>query len=429
LVFQRTHIEQEASLPLGTSIVQAYDDAGQGLLILGTPGAGKTTLLLSLARELLTRAKDDPVHPISVILNLSSWRSKNPQLASWLVDQLRLVYGIPSRLCQAFLKQEPWLLLLDGLDEVEASERAACIEAINLYREEYFAPLVVCSRSHEYVTLRARLALSYAVEIQPLQEQEVMEYLKRIGKPVAATRTALRTNPVLKPLLTTPLLLNVVILAYRDKAVKDLPKLGSTEEQQQQIFARYVERMLERPTIRSSFTQEQTRQWLTWLAQQMQQQHLSEFYLERLQPTWLPTKQSQLLYYALNSLIVGMVTGLVAGLVSRLVFGPVVGLIAGPVVGVIVGPGLGLREGRQEIRPKEMLKWSWKHFWRGLVVGLVSLALIAGLFAELVVKPGTGLATGLVSGLIGGPLLGLLWDLSGEQIEEDARNTPNLRNT
>jgi len=71
-------------LPSGTSIIEAYDQAGQGLLILGEPGAGKTTLLLELACELLTRVEGDCTLPIAVILNLSSWASQKASLE--LVD-------------------------------------------------------------------------------------------------------------------------------------------------------------------------------------------------------------------------------------------------------------------------------------------------------------------------------------------------------
>src|SRR5258708_18870546 len=92
LVFRRTGGVEEHSLPPGTSIVEAYDDAGGGFLILGEPGAGKTTLLLALAQALLTRAEGDPTHPIPVIVNLSSWATKQPPLASWLIEQLQLVY-------------------------------------------------------------------------------------------------------------------------------------------------------------------------------------------------------------------------------------------------------------------------------------------------------------------------------------------------
>jgi predicted NACHT family NTPase len=152
------------------------------MLILGEPGAGKTTLLLDLARELLTRAAGNPTHPVPVILNLSSWGMKKLPLTTWLIDQLQLVYSVPSRLSQAWLEQEQCLLLLDGLDEVEDEAQSKCIEAINAYRAAHFVPLVVCSRSQEYLAQEARLVLPSAVEIQPLDEQQVTEYLKQVPR-------------------------------------------------------------------------------------------------------------------------------------------------------------------------------------------------------------------------------------------------------
>lgn len=313
LVFYRSGVTGAQPLPPGTSIVQAYDEAAQGLLVLGEPGAGKTTLLLDLASALLTRAAEDPAHPIPVILNLSSWASSKPSFADWVIDQLQLVYSVPARLGQAWLEQDQWLLLLDGLDEVEESAHAACIEAINTYRGAHFVPLVVCSRSRAYLAQEARLALPSAVEVQPLQEQQVFDYLKRVGKQMEAVHAALHSHPILRQLISTPLMLSVVTLTYRDKAVEDLPKLGTATEQQQQIFERYVERVLAQRATKGHFTPQQTRQWLTWLAQRMQQYSLTEFYLEWLQPTWLPTKRSQSFHRVLSVLLFGLVFGLIGG--------------------------------------------------------------------------------------------------------------------
>jgi NACHT domain len=111
------------SLAARTSIVQAYDEAGPGLLILGVPGAGKSTLLRQLASELLSRAEQHDKQRVPVILNLSSWANKKPLLTTWLVDQLQLVYAIPRRLGRAWIAQDQLLLLLDGLDEVDAVAR------------------------------------------------------------------------------------------------------------------------------------------------------------------------------------------------------------------------------------------------------------------------------------------------------------------
>ena len=196
LVLHGSSLTREDPLPSYTSIVQAYDLAGQRLLILGEPGAGKTTLLLELACELLARAESDSALPIPVIFNLSGWANQKPPLESWLMNQLQLVYNIPSPLSQAWLKQDNWLLLFDGLDELEESLRPACIEAINAYRgEEYSIPLVVCSRCHEYQAQESRLALSHAVAVQPLQEGQVIEYFEQLGEPVAAIREAVRVMP------------------------------------------------------------------------------------------------------------------------------------------------------------------------------------------------------------------------------------------
>src|SRR6266699_3698535 len=108
LVLHWSSTTVENPLPASTSIIQAYEDAGQRLLILGESGASKTTLLLELACELLTRAEGDPALPIPVILHLSSWASQKPPLESWLIEQLQLVYHVPSRLGRAWLEQDSW---------------------------------------------------------------------------------------------------------------------------------------------------------------------------------------------------------------------------------------------------------------------------------------------------------------------------------
>ena len=165
LVFHHFETGEASPLPLGTSIIQAYDRASRGLLLLGAPGSGKTTMLLELALELLQRAENDPDQPVVIILNLSSWATTWFSLAQWLGEQCSLVYGISKHLTATWIAQEQVQFLLDGLDEMEASARTACIEAINTYRKTHMVPLVVCSRSQEYESQRVRLILPGAVEI------------------------------------------------------------------------------------------------------------------------------------------------------------------------------------------------------------------------------------------------------------------------
>jgi DNA polymerase III delta prime subunit len=378
------------------------------LLLLGAPGTGKSTSLRELARELLLRAEQDPTHPLPVIINLSSWATKKLPLEAWLVEQVQLVYGLPRHLSQEWITQEQFLFLLDGLDEVKASARGACIDAINAYREVHFMPLVMCSRSREYLEQEQRLRVPYAVEIQSLTPEQAEDYLRRIGKSMAAVRTVLRSNRTLRDLVTTPLMLNVVMLTYRSKTTKDLPQLGSAEEQQQ-IFDHYVMHMLSQQTRKWHYSSQQTRNWLVWLAQQMKQRSLTEFYLEHLQPTWLPTKLLRIVFFLSYGLAAGLAFGLAFGLLPQI--SPKLSLQL--LSGLLFGLGMVLNNRQvNNILLVENLTWRWKFLllWPtlGLLAGLI-LALFYGLFVWLFV----------------GLLLGLFLGLSPARMKDSIRLRPN----
>ena len=450
----------EESHPSYTSIIQAYGDAGQRLLILGEAGAGKTTLLLELADELLMRAEGDTTLPIPVILNLCSWASQKSPLENWLIDQLQVTYHVPSRVSQTWLEQNSWLLLLDGLDEVEEASRPACIEAINTYRaEDRSMPLVVCSRSQEYLAQEPRLAISNTVVVQPLQKEQVTEYLDQLGEAVTGIREAVRTNPTLCQLITTPLMLQVVILAYRGETNIDLPRSSSPEELQLLVFDHYVERTLGQRSAGEQFSPQQTRHWLGWLAQQMKDRHFTEFYLGWLQPSWLLSDRSQIQYRLLYMLICGLANGLVYGLIGGLTYGLVgrltYGLVVGLILGLVVGVAGGLLDNIKQIRPVEVLTWSWKNawqepfadshdgkagvltwsrnsIWQGLIVGLL-IWLISWMIIGLIPAVIAGLIGGVIGWLIVDLLAGLIArvayelinGISGEQVSRDIHIKPN----
>ena len=65
--------QPQSILPPDTRIMDVFEKSGGSLLILGEPGSGKTTILLELARQLIERAQADPLQPIPVVFNLSSW--------------------------------------------------------------------------------------------------------------------------------------------------------------------------------------------------------------------------------------------------------------------------------------------------------------------------------------------------------------------
>ncbi len=326
-------------LPTGTRITQVYDDADGELLILGAPGSGKTTLLLELAHDLLARAERDEQHPMPIVFNLSSWAIKQQPLLEWFIEEMNTKYQIPRKLARSWIETDQVLPLLDGLDEVASEARTACIEAISTYRQEHgFVPMVVCSRSTEYAAQTAQIHLQSAIVVQPLTMQQVDEYLSNAGGQLETLRVALHNDQTLQELVTTPLMLSILTLAYHGQPLEDLLTKTSSDDIQHLIFATYVERMLERRRAEARYTPQQTISWLTWLAHQMKQHNQTQFFIERMQMDWLP---KNVLHQLAPSIVIGLLIGLVTmlcyaigalpanlGLAGTLRFGSYFGLLA-----------------------------------------------------------------------------------------------------
>jgi transcriptional regulator with XRE-family HTH domain/GTPase SAR1 family protein len=403
-------------LPAGTRITQVYDDANGELLILGEPGAGKTTLLLELTRDLLDRAEHDPIHPLPVVFNLSSWAVKRQPLGRWLVEELNAKYQIPHKIGQAWVNAEQLLLLLDGLDEVAQGQRAACIDAINSYHEEHpLVSIVICSREAEYQTQAKQLALQHAVGIQPLTRQQIEEYLSSAGEALKAVQEVLRNDPGLQEVVTTPLMLSVLTLAYHGTSAEVIQVADSPEAQRSQVFTAYVQRMLSRRKTETRYSQEQTWHWLTCLATQLREHSQIEFYVERMQPDWLPPGQPrQRFRHAMVLLIFGIQVFINAALFSWL-RGGLKGGKFGVSVGLLGQLGAGPRN--------TLLGWMAPGLGGGLEGGGslgIIMALITVIVILLVSDPlptlslralGSGLYTALRNGLIIGGSVGIFASL------------------
>jgi hypothetical protein len=398
----------------GTPLVDVFDRLDRALLILGAPGAGKTTLLLQLARDLLQRAAQDPEQPIPVVFPLSSWAAQRRPLGDWLVDELQQRYYVPRKIGQTWVDADQVLPLLDGLDEVQSEHRAACAEAINTFRQGHgLLPLVVCSRITEYDALGVQLRLQGAIVVQPLMRPQVDSYLAQVGQPLATVRAALQEDPTLWELLETPLMLYVVTVVYASAPAEALPTLETTDARRQRLFSAYVNRMFQRRSAVTRYTRPQTTRWLAWLAWQMVRHGQTVFYLERLQPDWLPVGRRWLPTHGARLLAgsVGLFAGLLGGLGFRLYAGLGSGLEFG-----LLGGLIGWRTGSsQEITPIETVRWSWSKFLSELLLRScrsLGVGLSVGLSAGLVTGLYAGLRDGLYAGLGAGLSVGLGYNLS-----------------
>jgi hypothetical protein len=416
--------EVQQPLPKGTNVISIFDQLGERrmLLILGESGAGKTTTLLELTRDFVNRAEQGLDCRIPVVFNLSSWAEKKQPIGYWLVEELNSKYQVPKSIGADWVEKQELLLLLDGLDEVKAEYRESCVAALNDFHQNYAPERVICSRIKDYEQLSNRLNFKSAVYLKPLAPEQIRHYLGSINADLTGLRALIKGDMALQELAKSPLMLNIMVLAYQGVAVEDLPRTEIIEERRKQLFDAYIERMFRRPTrlkVEQGYSEAQTKRWLTWLAQKMVQQSQTVFFIEGMQPTWLQGKcqrilcllgiffMSWLVSLPIGALINGLFFGVIHGLSDDvLIYGLFFGLIHGLCCGLlsVYSPKGDMGE------IKGNLKWYWKEatngrrrlilssiFGVGLIYWLISSSIVE-LIINLIILLSYVLNIGLVDG-------------------------------
>ena len=336
--------KQRQRLSLSNTRIETVFDATGLLLILGEPGSGKTTTLLELLSTLITRAETNPKERIPIVLNLSSW--KKPQtLEEWIADKMSSAYRVPTKLARTWLAKGYLIPLLDGLDEVKAGQQTDCVEAINAYLTQFEPPgLVVCSRLMEYQWLPERLKLNGAICIEPLSQQQVDAYFAAIGTEFESLRRAIQQDTALQELTQSPLILNIMSMAYQSAGADSFSdEKQSVEIRRSQIFAAYVDKMFQRKeALGPVFPKEKVIIWLSGLARQMTAQSQSVFFVENLQPSGLDSWKQRLAYRGIASLVFGFIFGLMFFLVFGIFIDIKTGLFAELSSGLIAALAIGL---------------------------------------------------------------------------------------
>ncbi len=371
-------------LPEETSILKVFDTeeiAGK-LLILGEPGSGKTTTLLELAKELITRAENEASKPIPVLFTLSTWKSNKQLIGEWLVAELHSHYGVRADIGKDWLEKRQLLPLLDGLDELESSRQEVCIGAINQFLQGDTRPesLIVCSRIEEYKLSRTKLMLNGAICLQPLNEQQIQEYLQKLG--LKELQQSLEADSEIWKLFKFPLLLSLTTLAYKEISITQWRELNSDRERQQYLFNAYIRRMQNRDITNRWYTNNsepsptQTLRWLAWLAKRLKEEAKTDFLIDKMNVSYLSYWQKW--EYRLLAI-------LLSGLIALLVFIPISSTAMSLIFWVSMSLQISLYK---KINLVETLKLSWLNLKNSLKQGTIY-----------------GLAYGLTCGLISGYLI------------------------
>jgi hypothetical protein len=419
------------ALPTDTSILQMFErsDIAGKLLILGKPGSGKTTTQLKLAKALIERSEQSLNAPTPVLFNLSSWQNEHQSIDDWIVAELKSKYGVRRGIGEKWLKEYRLLPLLDGLDELNPQRQEPCIHTLNQFIAGESAPLqvVVCSRLEEYERLGTQLRLNGAIYLKELTDDQIQAYLSSTHQ--QDLWKLLSQDATLLALLRAPLLLSMAVLAYQQDASRQWETLRTSQERLQFLLDAFIQSRLEQVSTsvlsqnHKGYTRQQTRRWLSWLAQQLERESQTEFLIEKMQPSWLPTQRLLVKYHRRSRLFFVLIGGLIGGLTMTRI-GASIGALSMALSGEL-----------DKILVTESLDWwSWaeakKVLRRGLISGLISGlvgGLVGGLFGRLFGKLAFGLIWGLFGGFSTGLILGLsnglIWGLSGSEVEQ--KSFPN----
>lgn len=320
---------EEHSQPLSekTSAIHLFKETEEGeiLLILGEPGSGKTTTLLKIAQDLINQAEKNPGQFIPVVLNLSSWASQQQTIADWLVKELESKYLVPKALSKNWIENQDLILLLDGLDEVKANRREACVQAINKFRESHgLTQIVISSRIRDYEALSSRLQVQSAVCLKSLTQEQIKQYLDRAGGQLEGVESLLQEDEALQELAKSPLILSVIALAYRGIPAEELPHHGSIEERRKHLLDAYIERTFRRKGVEKKYPKAKVKHYLSWLAQELNRTSQSVFLIERMQPNCLPSNERRkyqggnVITFLIASFFISMLTSYIPT-ISRIV--------------------------------------------------------------------------------------------------------------
>lgn len=244
-------------LTLADMFRRASENPGQAdLLLQGPAGLGKSTALRHITENAWSQPHliglSRPHLPIVIRLQVMAGE-RGGSIEEWLLNGLRRAGDMaleripPAGFFSVWSTREnaPWLLLLDGLDEVAAEHRGEVLRWIKvlLQKLEGQHRVVLTSRpagDEQYRELASKFTVC---DVLPFDEDQQIDLAKR-WLPNAAddflskVKRISAGNLFREPLAMTPLLLTIAAAVYRRHG--DLPESGKVE-----LYGRFIDILFE----------------------------------------------------------------------------------------------------------------------------------------------------------------------------------------
>lgn len=195
------------------------------LMIVGPPGSGKSMLLKNLAFNYgQGNFTSLPDQPVPILLELH-YLSEKPDLT--LTEHLSMAlarnsFSQAERFVSQNLTKGTLMLLLDGLDEVNSTERARVVSKIRDFLDEHRECRTIITCRNAVYKGEFADSVDRTLEIVEFSDQQVRSFLSSwepympAGRSVEQLMHTLRDRPRIMALARNPLLLTIIAYLYTD---------------------------------------------------------------------------------------------------------------------------------------------------------------------------------------------------------------------
>ncbi len=234
------------------------------LLIEGDPGSGKTTLIKYLAYTIVKDMNSKGLHdflPVLIILNelpgffeTSKMHVSSPSTAEAILTYYFKDKGLSLETIKGYCKAKKTFFLLDGLDEIESSQRGVIIKSFKDFMTQHSGNKIILSGRKHGIDGSATAGFGDGhIVILPLIVEQVSQFINKwfayfhpggsteAGKTAEGMLGEIKAHQYVNELLTTPLMLTAVCILYDDR--RELPG------QRAELYKLFVYNLLKRRFI------------------------------------------------------------------------------------------------------------------------------------------------------------------------------------